>query len=468
MTKSILVVGDIMIDHYIMGQTNRISPEAPVQVVEFESEKFILGGAANVVNNLMALNTPIILTSIVGEDENKNLLINLLESNKISTSGIFSEVDRKTTKKTRIFSKHQNLIRLDFESKQDINELSERKIISYLHANIETIEIIIISDYGKGLLTVDLTKEIIFIASKNQIKVLVDPKGQDYSKYKGAYVLTPNKVELSISTGIEVKDDVSLLKALKKNKETLNLELSLATLSEDGIALYDRDLRRFPTKVKEVYDVTGAGDTVIAALAYSFLHGKSIEESIEFANLAAGVVVGKLGSATATLEEIEKYRSVSTLDQISYKVKTVSELARILLNIKAENKKIVFTNGCFDILHYGHVRLIEKAKKMGNILIVAINSDDSVKRLKGSLRPINNQEDRAYLLASLSHVDYVTIFSDDTPLEILNLLKPNILVKGGDYKKEEVVGYDIVEEVVIVDIEEGRSSSNLITKISKI
>jgi D-beta-D-heptose 7-phosphate kinase/D-beta-D-heptose 1-phosphate adenosyltransferase len=295
--------------------------------------------------------------------------------------------------------------------------------------------------------------------------VLVDPKGSDYSKYKGAYLLTPNKKEAALATKIDINSDEALQNALLKLKNECELSISMVTLSEDGIAIFDEKTKKFPTVAKEVYDVTGAGDTVIASIAYSLSAGESIEESCKFANLAAGVVVGKIGSATVTLDEIEEYEATLHKSSSDAHIKSFEEIDRIILRCRSNGKKVVFTNGCFDILHVGHVKYLQIAKSFGDILIVGLNSDESVSRLKGPTRPVNPMEDRAYILAALEAVDYVVPFTEDTPYELIKMLSPDVLVKGGDYEGKEVVGTEFARELRLVDFVDGKSTTTTIQKI---
>ncbi|MCD4756820.1 MAG: D-glycero-beta-D-manno-heptose-7-phosphate kinase [Arcobacteraceae bacterium] len=463
---NILVIGDLMIDHYLWGNVNRISPEAPVQVVEVEKETIVLGGAGNVVNNLVALGADVMVMSVVGEDKNGDEITQMLESIKVKHYLICDE-NRKTTKKSRIIASHQQVVRYDHESKEDISQESEALITTGLLNIIDQFEVILVSDYGKGVITDSLMGKINFCASGNDVKVLVDPKGDDYSKYIGSYLLTPNKKEAQIATKMEINDDASLKVALKKLHNTACLQVPMITLSEDGIAILDENnnVIKKPTVAREVYDVTGAGDTVLASLGYCLAKDDNIVEAMEFANLAAGVVVGKIGSATATLEEIEEYKSSLHKSSIESHIKTFKEIENTVERLKKQNKKIVFTNGCFDILHKGHVQYLDKAKSFGDVLILGLNSDSSVKALKGDNRPINTQDDRAYILAALESVDYVVIFDDNTPLSLIQIVQPDILVKGGDYEGKEVVGSDIAKEVKLVQFVDGKSTTKTIEKI---
>ena len=462
---NILVIGDLMIDHYLWGSCDRISPEAPVQVVNVKKESSVLGGAGNVINNLVTLGSVVDVISVIGNDSVANELKSLLEKIDVPTSNLVVENNRKTSKKSRLIASQQQVLRYDMESIDDINENSHKQIIQTLEKNIDKYSSIILSDYGKGVLTTNLTKEIIKIANKNSIKVLVDPKGKDYSKYKGSYTLTPNKKEAMEATNIDIKDENSLIEALKSLKTQCSLEVSLVTLSEQGIAIFDDELTIKPTVAREVYDVTGAGDTVIASIAFALGNNLDIKDAIYFANLAAGVVVGKIGSATTTLDEIYEYEYSLHKSNSTSHIKTFDEIKTLASKLHNQGKKIVFTNGCFDILHVGHVKYLEVAKSYGDVLILGLNADSSVKKLKGPTRPINTQDDRAYILASLESVDYVVIFEEETPYELIKLIKPHVLVKGGDYEGKEVVGQDIADELKLVQFVDGKSTTNTIKRI---
>lgn len=464
---NILVIGDLMIDHYLWGSCDRISPEAPVQVVNVKKESSVLGGAGNVINNLVTLGSIVDVISVIGNDSVANELKSLLEKIDVPTSNLVVENNRKTSKKSRLIASQQQVLRYDMESIDDINENSHKQIIQTLEKNINKYSSIILSDYGKGVLTTNLTKEIIKIANKNSIKVLVDPKGKDYSKYKGSYTLTPNKKEAMEATNIDIKDESSLIEALKSLKTQCELEVSLITLSEQGIAIFDDELTIKPTVAREVYDVTGAGDTVIASIAFALGNNLDIKDAIYFANLAAGVVVGKIGSATTTLDEIYEYEYSLHKSNSTSHIKTFDEIKTLASKLHSQGKKIVFTNGCFDILHVGHVKYLEVAKSYGDVLILGLNADSSVRKLKGPTRPINTQDDRAYILASLESVDYVVIFEEETPYELIKLIKPHVLVKGGDYEGKEVVGQDIADELKLVQFVDGKSTTNTIKRIQE-
>jgi len=463
----LLVIGDIIVDQYLWGSCQRISPEAPVQVIDVERESTVLGGAGNVVNNLKKLGAQVDIMSVVGSCEISSELIQLLEDIQVHTKFIVTQKNRISSKKTRIISSQQQVIRYDRESSNDIDAKSQKTIIKTFNNIVKDYEVILLSDYGKGVLTNQLTQSLINTAKKYNKKVLVDPKGTDYLKYKGAFLLTPNKKEASIATNINILDDASLTDAILKLKSMCNLDISLITLSEHGIAIYDEKLRTLPTAAKEVFDVTGAGDTVLASLGFAIACGHSIDESVSFSNLAGGVVVGKIGSATATINEIIEYESSLNKSSSNKHIKSRIEIANLSRELKLKGKKIVFTNGCFDLLHAGHISYLETAKNFGDILILGLNSDRSVTSIKGIGRPINLEEDRAYILAALEVVDYVVIFDEDTPYELIKSIEPHILVKGGDYEGKEVVGQDIADELKLVEFVHGKSSTKTIEKIKQ-
>ena len=456
----IAVIGDYMIDHYLWGKSDRISPEAPVPVVEIQKEEDRLGGAGNVVNNLLSFNENVLPIGVLGK--NYERLINIFKEKNIKTSGLFIDENRQSIIKSRILATHQQVLRYDKESKTPIKKEYEEKILDFIKMHINDISIFLLSDYEKGTLTPTLTNEIINITNRHNKKLIIDPK-KNFSKYKDAYMIKPNKKELSIATDMEINSKDDLIKAGWKLKNELNLKYLLVTLSEEGMALFGEDFFQIPTIAKEVYDVTGAGDTVLAALGHYLKENKDIKKAMNFANAAAAVVVGKLGSATATVTEIKEYEK--KFESVDYKIISFNEAKKLAENLKKENKKIVFTNGCFDILHIGHVKYLQKAKTLGDILIVGVNSNKSVKRLKGNNRPVNDEYDRAYLLSSLEVVDYVVIFEEDTPYELIKKIKPDILVKGKDYEGKEVVGSDIAKEVKLIEFINGKSTTNIINKI---
>lgn len=463
---NIAVIGDLMIDHYIWGSCERISPEAPVQILEVMKENSLLGGAGNVIHNLLSLESQVSVYTVLGCDESATLVKNLLHAVSAEFTSVIEESGRTTTKKSRVIASNQQIIRFDDENRNDISLLSQESLYSTLASKIEQYDAILLSDYGKGVLTVKLTQEIIALAKSHNKLILVDPKGSDYSKYKGATLLTPNKKEASQATAIDIVDRASLERAGEMLKSMMELEYGIITLSEEGIAIFDREMEVIPTVAREVYDVTGAGDTVLAALGIALSSGLDIIEACQFANKAAAIVVAKVGSATATLNEIEEYEHSLNKGQIESKIKEFVQIERIAKRLQVQGRRVVFTNGCFDILHRGHASYLQKAKELGDVLIVGVNSDASIKRLKGADRPINTLEDRAFMLGALESVDFVVAFGEDTPYQLIKCILPDILVKGADYKGKEVVGSDLAKEVRLIEFVDGKSTSSIIEKIS--
>jgi len=466
-SPKLLVIGDLMIDQYLWGDCKRISPEAPVQVVNVTKNSEVLGGAGNVVHNLKKLGAEVDIISVVGDCKVSTELKLLLNEIGVDTKHLITQKNRTVSKKTRIIASQQQVIRYDRESNNDIDIQSQEALTNSFKKIINNYEILLLSDYGKGVLTYEVTRNLIKFANLSNIRVLIDPKGHDYSKYKGAFLLTPNKKEASEATKISIEDKLSLNKAIKTLKKDFELTISLITMSEQGIALYDNELRIHPTITKEVFDVTGAGDTVLASLGFSLACNSDIDDAVQFSNLAAGVVVSKIGSSTATFSEIIELESSRHNSSSDEHIKSLDEIILLCSELKERNKKIVFTNGCFDLLHIGHVKYLEAAKNLGDVLILGLNSDRSVAKLKGNGRPINSQIDRAYILAALEVVDYVVIFDDDTPYKLIKSIKPHILVKGADYKGKKVVGEDIAEELILVEFIKNKSSTQVINKIKK-
>ena len=464
----ILVVGDLIIDRYLWGESDNISPEAPVPVVNIFNQTTLLGGAGNVINNLKTLGANADIISVIGNYETCIEAKELFKINKINTKYLIQENKKKTSKKTRVISSKQQVVRYDQESTKNISKSSQIQIIDLFSEIINQYSCVLFSDYGKGIFSEDLTQKLIKISNQNKVNVLIDPKGSNFSKYKGAFLLTPNKSEAINATNIQINSDKDLYRAIIFLLDQFKLDISLITLSDKGIAVFDGEFRIHPTVAREVFDVTGAGDTVLASLGFALANNLNIDDAIEFSNLAAGVVVGKVGSATASINEIIDYES--SLNKLSSEkhIKSIEEIKTLTKDYKAQGKKIIFTNGCFDLLHYGHIRYLEASKNLGDILIIGLNSDKSIKKIKGNDRPINSEGDRAYLIAALESVDFVVIFDEETPLELIKLIAPDILVKGGDYKDKKVVGQEIVDELRIIDFVPGKSTSNIINKIKNL
>jgi len=469
--QSIAVIGDIILDHYLSGDITRISPEAPVRILDCKDEEYRLGGAANVAGNLAKLGCKISLIGIAGTDASAKNLKKLLKKERIDSSGIFAVADRPTIKKTRLMSQGQQLMRIDREVREPLPSVVEKKILAFLNRKIKKLSGLIISDYEKGLLTKSLLAKIISIAHKNKKVVVVDPKGLSFAKYKGADFITPNRLELEKASGMTCKDRNSIIKAGKSIMATCKVKSVLATLGADGMAFINSKGKAtfIPTVAREVYDVTGAGDTVVATFTFALTGGLTPEDSVRLANHAGGLQVAHLGAVGIGKEEIEEsfFTEVDTNSKI-VNLKIAVENAN---QFGGKNKKTVFTNGCFDLIHYGHIKYLQKAKELGDRLVVAINSDASVKKLKGSGRPVINELDRAHVISALDCVDQVVIFSEATPLKLIRKIKPSFLVKGGDYKIADVVGHKDVGRwggvVKIIPYESGKSTSKIISKIKE-
>lgn len=461
----VLVVGDLMLDVYLWGKTERISPEAPVPVVEVHKESVVLGGAGNVISNLISLGASVSVASVIGNDESGGELAAMLNSAGVDTSALIRQNDRKTSRKTRLMATHQQVVRFDRESKEAIDHKSAEAVLKAALRALEKADICLLSDYGKGVLTDDLTRKLIAGAKKLNKPVLVDPKGRDYSKYSGATLVTPNRKEASEAVDRPLPTLEAVEAAGRELREKLNLTYAMITLSEAGMMVVGDKTTHIAARAQEVFDVTGAGDTVLAAMGVALASGLNIEEAAHFANTAAAVVVGKLGSATVTLDEIVEYDQSLHLQESGEKLIALQSAAAKAEKLRKAGKKIVFTNGCFDLLHRGHVEYLKASRREGDALFVGLNSDASVRKLKGESRPIVNEADRAYLLGSLGFVDYVIIFDDDTPLELVKAIRPDVLTKGADYAGKTVVGSDYAGRVVLVDLVEGRSTTSTVAKI---
>ncbi|MBD5769800.1 bifunctional D-glycero-beta-D-manno-heptose-7-phosphate kinase/D-glycero-beta-D-manno-heptose 1-phosphate adenylyltransferase HldE [Marinomonas colpomeniae] len=462
--KHILVVGDVMLDRYWHGGTSRISPEAPVQVVKVSDIEDRPGGAANVALGLAKLGVSVTLVGVVGDDENANILTRCLE--KVGVTCRFVRSERlPTITKLRVMSRHQQLIRLDFEERED-SQTQNEALASVVEECLIASDAVIYSDYAKGCLADVQT--LISLSNAVNVPSFVDPKGNDFSIYKGATLVKPNLLEFETIVG-KCDSTQALESKAKDLRETFGWEALLVTRGEDGLILFNEDKPSFSlaTAAKEVFDVTGAGDTVIAVLAAIYVTSKRFTDAVEYANQAAGFVVGKLGTASITADQLAAImyqRSHST----NFGVLAPEELLKQVKFAQMNGEKVVFTNGCFDILHPGHIAYMKQAKALGERLIVAVNTDASVKRLKGEKRPINNLVHRMAVLEGVGAIDWVTWFDEDTPKEIIEALSPDVLVKGGDYTIKTTVGADHVlstgGEVKILSFVDGYSTTSIIEK----
>jgi D-beta-D-heptose 7-phosphate kinase / D-beta-D-heptose 1-phosphate adenosyltransferase len=465
-----LVVGDLMLDEYLWGKTERISPEAPVQIVDVAREDLRLGGAGNVLNNLLGLGCRVHVASVLGDDADGRMLLRILADKGMGTEGIFFAPGRTTSRKTRILASNQQMLRIDRESREPISCELERMLADYVRSVAEHFQIILVSDYLKGVLTDGLLKEIIAIGRETGIPVVIDPKGKDYGKYTGATLLTPNRLEAQTASGIPIVDNESLLRAGRVLRESLQLDALVLTRSEEGMNLFLAGGQEIhlPTEAREVYDVSGAGDTVLSVLGVGLAGGLSLEQAAQLSNMAAGIVVAKVGTSTVSPEEILEVAAHRHLDS-ELKIKEREALRRIIEVKRGQGKRVAFTNGCFDLLHVGHVKYLQKARQLGDLLVLGLNSDASIRRLKGPKRPLIGQEERAHILSALDCIDYVVIFDEDTPLDLIRALQPDILVKGADYTPDGVVGKDLVESwggrVELITFVDGKSTTNIIEKI---
>jgi D-beta-D-heptose 7-phosphate kinase/D-beta-D-heptose 1-phosphate adenosyltransferase len=462
MDVHVLVVGDVMLDRYWYADANRISPEAPVPVASITDTDDRAGGAANVAQNISSLGSRVTLLGAIGDDQEGVSLQHILGKQDINAKLVSSDSIR-TTSKIRIVSRNQQLIRLDFDDKA---HRCAEQIEQAFSDHINDCSIVILSDYGKGVLS--NAQAIIQIARDNHKKIIIDPKGTDFSRYKNASVITPNYSEFCAVVG-ECESEQEIGEKAQQLCAENNFEALLITRSEKGMTLVMRDgtTTNFPAQMREVYDVTGAGDTVISAFAMSLAADGDFNQAARVANIAASIVVGKFGAATVSAEEL-------THGMLSYECpnsKLVSSdfLAKRIEDAHAKKQTVVFTNGCFDVLHKGHAHLLREASTFGDIVVVALNSDASVRRLKGDDRPINDLQDRAEMLSYFSSVDWVVSFDDDTPEALINKLNPDVLVKGGDYQPDDIVGADYVlkrgGEVKIIPFVDGYSTSNIISSI---
>lgn len=467
---NILILGDIILDRYIEGHVRRISPEAPVPVLLQTSDRDVLGGGGNVANNIRALGGQAFLVGVLGKDD-------AAERIKISADDLgiklFHVVDnnRRTTVKTRLLGDRQQLLRVDNEDLVDINKAVELEIIANIDELLPQVEALIISDYRKGALTPFVLQTAIRSAKEHKVPVFVDPKGRDYTNYVGADYIKPNRAELELLSNMSCKDFADVSNAAYFLSEKTNANV-LVTLSQDGMFLFklDGSILALPTEAKEVYDVSGAGDTAMASFAFALSHGESVENSARFANISSGIAVSKVGTATVSLSEI-----ITSADQLySHDSDTpdsqidLDEASKICEDWRRQGLKVGFTNGCFDLLHPGHIALLRGASAECDRLIVAINSDDSVRRLKGSQRPIQDELARSEVLRAIEYVDLVVIFNEDTPLKSIQFIKPDVLIKGSDYEEKDIVGADFVKgnggHVVRVKLREGHSTTNLVKR----
>ena len=474
----IVVVGDLILDRYIWGYAERISQEAPVPLLRADQREHRLGGAASVATMLRALEADVRLIGGVGHDPESALVRGMLREHEIDDRWVVSLDDRPTTLKERYIGRAQDrhpqqMIRVDYETRDPIPAMVEARLHAELPAALEWADVILISDYGKGVCTPSLLRAIVDGGRRRGVKVLVDPiRSSDYGRYHGASCMTPNRLEAQLATGMSIATPEDALAVGRRLIETHGIEAVLITLDRDGMALVRADGRSdlLPTRPRQVYDITGAGDMVLAIVGLCIACGADFDEAAELGNIAGGLEVEKFG--VALLDRAEIIRDlVNHHRPEESKILDGKHLLAEVHRRRLAGQKMVFTNGCFDLLHPGHVRLLREAANLGDYLVVGLNSDASVRRLKGSNRPINPAEARAEVLSALKAVDAVTIFDADTPLELITALRPNILVKGGDYRPDQVVGRAEVEEaggrLVLIPLIEGHSTTTLVRRASE-
>ncbi|MGE5515283.1 MAG: D-glycero-beta-D-manno-heptose-7-phosphate kinase [Bacteroidota bacterium] len=468
---SVLCIGDAMLDRFVYGSVDRISPEAPIPVLCMEREDAMLGGAGNVVRNLVALGARPAFVAVVGDDAAGREVGRLLGEHDGIDPCLVVEPGRQTTIKTRFFASSQQLLRADRETRAPLSDLSHSQVVARSDSLVARASVVVLSDYGKGVLAPPVVGELIARARSHGKKVIVDPKGTDYTRYRGATLLTPNRKELHEATGMAVDTDAAVVKAARKLIDTCGVEAVLVTRSQDGMSLVSAkgDVHHLPAEAREVFDVSGAGDTVIATLAAAIGSGASLLEAARIANVAAGIVVGKVGTAVAYASEVVTVLHHDEIQSAETKVLGAEAAMDVVERWHRKGRKVGFTNGCFDLLHPGHVSLLSQAKAACDRLVVGLNSDASVQRLKGPTRPVQSEAARATVLASLASVDMVVIFGEDTPLELIRALKPDVLVKGADYTVETVVGApDVINwggRVVLANLVEGQSTTNTIKRL---
>lgn len=481
----VLVVGDLILDRYTFGDAERVSQEAPVILLRAEQREVRLGGAANVCNMLRGLQAEVACAGVVGRDRDGELVRNLLNGAGVETSSLYDDAARPTTVKERFIGRAQGrhphqMLRVDSEMRDAITAEQEELLLTSLARRLPLFDVVLISDYSKGVCTRGLLSKLIEAARAAGVPVLVDPiRSHDYSCYRGATSMTPNRLEAEMATGIRIENAADAFRAARKLRDDLQLDLGIVTLDRDGMALVDRDgaASVFPTRPRAVYDITGAGDMALAMIGVALAAKTPPPLALQLANVAAGLEVEKVGVAVIPRDEIrqrivEEARAVepqaSTARMVGPKDK-VADIDRLAAKIAEHQKagrKIVFTNGCFDLLHVGHVSYLAEARELGDVLIVGLNSDASVRRLKGPTRPVINQSDRATMLAALAAVDYVVIFDEPTPHRLLEALRPDVLVKGGTYAPQEVVGHEVVTayggEVCVVGMVDGVSTTKIV------
>jgi D-beta-D-heptose 7-phosphate kinase/D-beta-D-heptose 1-phosphate adenosyltransferase len=467
----VLVVGDLMLDRYSWCEVERVSPEAPIPVLDIRREEAFPGGASNVAVKCRELDCPSAVVGVVGSDPEGETLVSLLSRSGVDTSGILRVSNRPTTTKHRFFARTQQAIRADRELRTPVCSTTRESLSRILEEQIPNAQVVVVSDYGKGLLTNRMLADLFTGAKSRGIPVIVDPKGSDYGRYRGADVITPNTKEAKAAAGLDGPESDELLReCAKRIFAATGAPWLVITRSEKGMTVYSADGREmsFPSRRREVYDVTGAGDAVAATFAAALGSGLNPMEAAPLAIVTAGLTVAQVGVGRVTRDDVMS-AVYGGLVSSAEKIMSRDRLYEHVERRRAAGAKIVFTNGCFDLLHVGHIKMLERAREFGDLLVVAINTDASVRRLKGPSRPIINESARASVIASLSQVDFVTLFDEDTPLELIGRIRPDVLVKGGDYTIKTVVGAEDVlgwgGRVEVIQLVEGFSTSDIVERV---
>ena len=469
----VLCVGDLMLDRFVHGSVDRISPEAPIPILQINNEISMPGGAGNVVRNLAALGANVRFITALGNDSAGKELSVLLNSFDRVDPVLVVDTGRTTSNKTRYLAGNQQILRADQESTEALAPELADTLLSEARRALKDSDLVVLSDYGKGVLSSDLIQGVIEGAREAGKPVIVDPKGHDYARYQGADLITPNLTELEGATHLPVTNDDEVIAAAQKLIEDHDLSAVLATRSKDGMTLVAKDgeVTHLAAEAREVFDVSGAGDTVVATLGAAMCVEKDLARAAKLANIAAGIVVGKVGTAVAYAKDVIVELHHQEISSAEAKVLTLEQALDQVGLWRRRKIQVGFTNGCFDLLHPGHVSLLAQAKDGCNRLIVGLNSDASVTRLKGEDRPIQSEASRAAVLASLASVDMVVIFSEDTPIELIKAIQPDVLVKGADYSVDEVVGSDVVQSyggrILLADLEDGHSTTATIKRMAQ-
>ena len=477
-SPKILLVGDFMLDVYVYGDALRISPEAPVPVLKVTKTEYGCGGAGSVAINLATLGATPICIGVVGNDKNGETLKKMLNDAAVDTGNIFTVTDRPTITKQRLIGlaqhRHrQQLMRIDEESSESLSKTEHEKILQVYKENLPQADIVCLQDYNKGLLSDSLCEKMIQAARNAGKKIIIDPSPiVDYSKYTSASLITPNRKEASAAVGFDIETNDDAKKAANKLYKKLKLDAAVITLDKEGAYLKANGINRhLTTRVRKVYDVTGAGDIVLATLAIVLAAGCDYETAVKLSNITGGIEVEKFGASAVTIEEIINEIILQNRQELG-KLRSITTLTAELDWHRKQNRKIVFTNGCFDVLHRGHIEFLKFCKSHGDILVLGLNSDNSVKTIKGPERPINNQHDRAEVLSALETIDYIVIFDEPDPLKTIEQIKPDVLVKGRDWEHKGVVGREFVEskggKVVLAPLVKGKSTTKTIEKMKSL